>query len=235
MRGFTINKKGLLLWTSIIIIIIFITIIIFKEDYYATIRYPDGKIKKISVYLPFKKVFRIKEFYPSGELESIGYVSPTGPYQIGEGKIFSRNGNLIAINLLDSGRLYYKKVYKYDKSNYLVDSADALIPIIREFKLNVDRDTAIIKAQVIVKDTKYKYEDLDLFFEVYDTIQPDGIFPYTPTDSTIFNSPEVKTILFPIVPIAKNPKKFYLGMVIREKVNGEKVEHEPVVREIELK
>lgn len=234
MRDFTTNKRGLLFGFSIIIIII-ITIIIFKDDYYATIRYPDGKIKKISVYLPFKKVFRIKEFYPNGELKGIYYMNSTGAYQVGEGRIYLQNGKLNAISLLDHNEMYYQKNFSYDKGGKVIDSLETLLPVIREFKLNDQEDTAIIKAQIILEGTKYKYENLDLFFEVYDTIQPDGIFPYTPTDSTIFNSPEVKTILFPIVPIAKNPKKFYLGMVIREKVNGEKVEHEPVVREIELK
>ena len=203
------------------------------QKFYARENYPNGKIKKSASFVISKNMFMIKEYYENGKLEALYYNKDLKTQGIMY--IYTKEGNLKALNYFKDDIMYYKKVYKYDKSNYLVDSADALIPIIREFKLNDQEDTAIIKAQIILEGTKYKYGDLDLYFEVYDTIQPDGIFPYTPTDSTTFNSPEVKTILFPIVPIAKNPKKFYLGMVIREKVNGEKVEHEPVVREIELK
>lgn len=206
----------------------------FKDRYYAKVRYPDGKVKKTSIYLPLKKVFRVKEFYPDGELESIFYVNSTGDYQVGEGKIYSKNGKLKAINYLDDGHLYFKRIFDYDANGNLVDSGETLLPVVREFKLNKGRDTAIIKVQVLIEGTKYRYEDLDLYYEVYDTIRPDGLFPYTPTGSTTFNGPEVKTLFFPIEPIAKNAKKYYLAMVIREKVNGRKEEHEPVIKEIDL-
>ncbi len=206
-----------------------------KQKYYAKSYYPNGNTYRVSIFIPFKNVFRVNQFYETGELQRLYYMNKTGDYQLGEGKIFDKKGNLLALSFLDTDEMYFQRGYDYDLDNRLKETWETLLPVIREFKLNKTKDTAMIEAQIIVKDTKYKYDNLDLFFQVYDTIRSDGTFYFTPTDSVVFENSDRRTLYFPLDPIAKNPKKYYLLAIIRENVNGVKKEHEPLVREIEIK
>lgn len=204
------------------------------KKFYAKITYPDGTIKKTVLFLPSKNVYQIKEFYPNGSLERLCYLD-YNDNQVGEQRRYLQDGKLKSINVFETGEMYFKKVYFYDGKGNLVDSAETLLPIIHEFRLNKTGDTAVIVAQMLLDGTKYKYGDLDMYYEVYDTINPDGMYPYPPTDSTKFNGPGIKTLLFPIDLISRNPDKFYLVAVIRENVGSVKELHEIVEKEIGFK
>jgi len=224
------------------------------RHFYSCTSYESGTPKRCATYQIFKNRYQVKEFYETGELNELYYVKEGKLH--GEALEYYKNGNLYYLRNFSNGLVhgnlfiynengtlkakskyinnerYYKKVYHYDSRGNFKDSVETILPIIREFKLNKSRDTFEIKAQVQIEGTKFRYDKLDLIFEVYDTIQPDGVFPYTPTDSIIFNNDQIKTLYVPVNPITKNPIKYYLLAIIREEQNGVKRLREPVILEL---
>ncbi len=143
--------------------------------------YPDGTIKKHyytrdevfdGMFTAFHENGKLKEqinhvngliegelntFYPSGKLEESGYYEK-GKME-GDRFIYTHTGKIKAVNKYLDGRLYYKKVWRYDDRDSVSAIYTAVVPIIssKEDSSGVDSNV-VLEFYLPLKMDEYKPE-----------------------------------------------------------------------------
>lgn len=201
------------------------------QKLYAYEYYPSGRLKKSAAFVLSNGLYRIKEYYENGNLESIYYKKDLITQGIMH--IYREDGRLKALNYFKDGRMYYKKVYDYNSSNELIDSAYSIVPLI----YNVKRDTAIdsiyYKVGVITDGLNISYDSLDLFYELYE-YKIEGMMPYTPSHVAPLKDCAVQDLRLSTKPnmillTDNKPDSLYFFVLVRDKVNGKLHENDAVI------
>lgn len=195
-------------------------------------KYPNGQIKKSAVWIFSKNMYRIKEYYENGNIEAIYYKKNLTT----EGKmyIYTADGKLKALNYFKGGKMYYKKVYKYNSNNKLIDSAYSIMPLVYEKKRDIAADSVYYKVGVITDGLNISCDSLDLFYELYEYKAPDGRFPYTPSHVAPLKNCNVQDLRLSTKPdmirfTDIKSDSLYFFVLVRDRSNGKIHENDPVI------
>lgn len=221
------------------------------NKFYAYESYPNGNTKKSIFFHIFDNRYKFREYYESGELAKIyftendkvngtvieyfknGNIKTKSNYSNdlmqGDLLTYKEDGKLLALNIFRDGTMYYKRVYKYNGTGVLKDSVDAILPLIHDKRISDKGDSLYINVSVETQGTPYQIDSLDLFYELYDTIKPNGIYPYMPSNIKQISNKDNFILSFPL---QQKAKLYDLVLIIRQ-INGEeRIENDPIVLKI---
>jgi len=229
------GKRGFFFLVVSIILIFFY----FFTKYFYT-RKRDEKGIVVTTYNPISRNYHQKNYNDHCKLINEFYYNKNGKFgeEVGyydDGTIkfivpysYTCSGQMKALNYYFRGYHYFKKIFIYDKGKF--DSSETIIPVLQDVRLNLKGDSLI--ADILVYDYRLDYirDSLELFYELYDTINRDGVFPYTPSNSIMVGGYGIKKLKFHIV----DKKKKFLFVMIGEKKNGKIKENEALIKEIDL-
>lgn len=224
------------------------------QKFYAYETYPNGKIKRSVIFQVLDNRYKFKEFYETGEIKKVYYTIddkfvgqsieyfPTGELnsigiyknglEWGDFLTFRKDGKLFVINKYKEGRNYYRKKYIYNSEGSLVDSVYTLFPII--YTENRASDSVFYKVGIITEGLDISCSDVDLIYELYEYKNPDGLFPYTPSHVALLKDCEAQDLVLSTKPdMIKHTDiksdSLYFFVLVRDKVDGKIHENDPVI------